>query len=340
LKPVNAISDLVLLVDKPSGPTSFDVVRQIRRAAGARRVGHGGTLDPLASGVLPVCLGEATKLAQFFLGADKRYDVTLCLGSETDTDDSEGRVTATFDVGDIDAAAVGATLARFRGAIRQVPPAYAAIKRDGRPLYAYARAGEAIEVAARHVTIHALDLVSFDSPASVRLRVACSKGTYVRALVRDLGRALGVAAHVTALRRTLSGAFQIEETRPLDDVVAALSAGDAAGLPSRSLAAALGHLPQRTVGTDVAHDLRLGRRVVWTELADPRATGDVGPVSVIDPLGALVAVAERRQDGLVRTLRVFGHARDIEGWGRRKTEGGTRAGERDGHAGPSTQEHP
>ena len=223
---VALVSDAVLIVDKPVGPTSFAVVRQVRHAAGVRRVGHGGTLDPLASGVLPVCLGEATKLAPFLLGADKEYDVTIRLGVETDTDDAEGAMTATCDaaaLAAVTAAVVGDALAQFRGPINQTPPAYAAIKRDGRPLYSYARAGESIEVAARAVVIHALEMTHFGGPEDVRLHVHCSKGTYVRALARDLGRVLGVGGHVTALRRTRSGPFSLLQARPLAEILEALT---------------------------------------------------------------------------------------------------------------------
>ena len=202
------------------------MVRQVRHASGVRRVGHGGTLDPLASGVLPVCLGEATKLAPFLLGADKEYDVTIRFGVETDTDDSEGAVTATCDPGAlaaVTAAVVGDALGQFRGPIEQAPPAYAAIKRDGRPLYSYARAGESIEVAPRSVVIHALEMTHFGGPEDVRLHVHCSKGTYVRALARDLGRVLGVGGHVTALRRTRSGPFSILQARPLPEILEALA---------------------------------------------------------------------------------------------------------------------
>ena len=203
-------------------------MRQVRHAAGVRRVGHGGTLDPLASGVLPVCLGEATKLAPFLLGADKEYDVTIRLGVETDTDDAEGAVTATCDAGAlaaVTAAIVGDALAQFRGPIDQTPPAYAAIKRDGRPLYSYARAGESVEVAPRAVVIHALEMTHFGGPEDVRLHVHCSKGTYVRALARDLGRVLGVGGHVMALRRTRSGPFSLLQARPLPEILEALVKG-------------------------------------------------------------------------------------------------------------------
>jgi tRNA pseudouridine55 synthase len=290
------------VVDKPVGPTSFTVVRQIRRAAGVRRVGHGGTLDPLASGVLPVCLGEATKLAPFLLGADKEYDVTIRLGVETDTDDADGQVIATHDPGRVSEAMLRHVLERFRGPITQVPPAFAAIKRDGRPLYEYARAGQRIDVQPRSVTIHALELVGFGGPDDVRLHVHCSKGTYVRALARDLGRALEVGGHVTALRRTRSGPFTLAGARPLDEVLGALAGSEAAPLPLVGLAAALGGLPQVQVEEALARDLRAGKRVPW-EAATGASTEP--RVCLLDPAGDLIAVAEPRADGRVRTLRVF-----------------------------------
>jgi len=293
------------------------VVRQVRHASGVRRVGHGGTLDPLASGVLPVCLGEATKLAPFLLGADKEYDVTIRLGVETDTDDSEGAVTATCApeaLTSVTAAVVGDALGRFRGPIEQAPPAYAAIKRDGRPLYSYARAGESIEVAARAVVIHALEMTPFGGPGDVRLHVHCSKGTYVRALARDLGRLLGVGGHVTALRRTRSGPFSLLQARPLPQILEALARGSrTADSPPElllvSLPAALRDLPQHAVDDATARDLRSGKRVAWTAATggQPGSIGSTAPrVCFLDPTGDLIAVAEPRPDGLVKTLRVFG----------------------------------
>jgi tRNA pseudouridine55 synthase len=290
------------------------VVRQVRHAAGVRRVGHGGTLDPLASGVLPVCLGEATKLAPFLLGADKEYEVTIRLGVETDTDDAEGAVTATCDaaaLAAVTAGIVGDALAQFRGPINQAPPAYAAIKRDGRPLYSYARAGESVEVAPRAVVIHALEMTHFGGPEDVRLHVHCSKGTYVRALARDLGRVLGVGGHVTALRRTRSGPFSLLQARPLPEILDALLRSSRSSPGSEgpadlllvSLPAALCDLPQHPVDEAMARDLRAGKRVGWGA-----ATGGSteARVCLLDPAGDLIAVAEPRPDGLVKTLRVFG----------------------------------
>jgi len=294
------IDDAVLVVDKPLGVTSFDVVRRVRRAARVRRVGHGGTLDPLASGVLPICLGEATKLAQFLLDADKEYTFTVCFGVETDSEDAAGAVIARADASGVEAAAVERALAGFRGSITQVPPVYSALKRAGRPLYDYARAGETVTAEARTVVIHALALVAFRGPEAVDLSVRCSKGTYVRALARDLGRTLGPGAHVTALRRTRSGPFALADAHPLDEVVAALSAGQGGTRLRRvGLAAALGHLEQRVVTDTMAKDLRVGRRIPW-DFEDQRR------LCLLDGQGHLVAVAEPRADGMLGSLRVFG----------------------------------
>jgi len=302
-RPDRLALDAVLVIDKPVGPTSFDVVRRVRRAAGMRRIGHGGTLDPAASGVLPICLGEATKLAQFLLDADKEYEFTVCFGVETDTDDAAGTVTARRDAGAVEEAAVRRALESFRGAISQVPPIYSALKRAGRPLYDYARAGEVVEVAPRAVVIHALELTSFAGPGAVAMTMRCSKGTYVRALARDLGRALGVGAHVTVLRRTRSGPFALADARPLDGVLAALSAPtpDMAALPLVEPAAALRHLGQRVVDEALARDVRLGRRITLetgAESADPR-------LCLVDGRGKLVAVAQVRKDRTLEMLRVF-----------------------------------
>jgi len=296
------IDDAVLVVDKPLGVTSFDVVRRVRRAARVKRVGHGGTLDPLATGVLPICLGEATKLAQFLLDADKEYTFTVCFGVETDTEDAAGAVTARADASAIDAAAVERVLAGFRGSITQVPPVYSALKRAGRPLYDYARAGEAVTAEPRTIVIHALELVAFRGPEAADLSVRCSKGTYVRSLARDLGRTLGPGAHVTALRRTRSGPFALADAQALDEVVAALSAGQGERLRPVGLAAALAHLERCVVPDAMVRDVRVGRKIPWE-------FPHHGRLCLLDGKGELVAVAEPRPDGTVGTLRVFGVTR-------------------------------
>ncbi|HVZ72199.1 MAG TPA: tRNA pseudouridine(55) synthase TruB [Polyangia bacterium] len=302
------VLDGVLVLDKPPGPTSFDIVRRVRRATRVRRVGHGGTLDPLASGVLPICLGEATKLAPFLLDADKAYDFTIRLGVETDSYDAAGAVTATADAAAVTEAQLRAALPAFTGAIEQRPPVYSALKRDGRPLYDYARAGEAVEIAPRAVTIFELELVAWGGPEAVALRMRCSKGTYVRSLAFDLGRALGVGAHVTALRRTRSGPFALAEAQPLDAFLTAAAEG--APLPLVRPEDALGHLPRGAVDSAGERTLEQGKRLPWTALegAPDAEASNAARVCVLRPDGRLLAVATPRPDGTVRTLRVFGVA--------------------------------
>jgi tRNA pseudouridine55 synthase len=295
----------VLVIDKPIGPTSFDVVRQVRRVLGSRRVGHGGTLDPMASGVLPICLGEATKLAQFLLDADKEYEATLCFGAETDTYDATGTVTDRRSAAGLTSGDVETALAAFRGAIQQVPPRFSALKLRGRPLYAYARAGEAVEIASRNVVIHQLDLTSWVDATAVVLRVRCSKGTYIRSLAYDLGRALGPGAHLTALRRTRSGPFRLDDAHPLADLAEA---------PLIGLSQALGHLPSLRADSAATLHLEQGKRVARAALepADVFARASVQGerfqvprFQILRPDGTLLAVAEVRDDDTVRTLRVF-----------------------------------
>jgi tRNA pseudouridine55 synthase len=300
------LADGVLVVDKPIGRTSFDVVRRIKRAGRLSRVGHGGTLDPLASGVLPVCVGEGTKLAAFLLDADKEYAVTVCLGVETDTYDADGTVTARHDADGVDEERVRAALGAFTGTIEQRPPIYSALKRDGRPLYDYARAGEEVEIAPRTVVIHELTLTRFGGPAAVDLHVRCSKGTYVRSLAFDLGRALGVGAHVTVLRRTRSGPFGIATARPLDEILAALAGPSEDLLPVISPADALSHLPRCAVDAAATRMLEQGKRVPWDALLAEAPQTAQGRVRVVRPDGRLLAVAEPREDGTIKTLRVFG----------------------------------
>ncbi|RKU02327.1 tRNA pseudouridine(55) synthase TruB [Burkholderia sp. Nafp2/4-1b] len=206
--------DGVLLLDKPVGLSSNDALIRAKRLLLAKKAGHTGTLDPLASGLLPLCFGEATKFSQDLLEADKTYEATMRLGVRTTTGDAEGDVLDTREVA-CDRAAVEAALARFTGEIVQVPPMYSALKRDGKPLYEYARAGQTVEREGRNVTIHALDLLACELP-DVTFRVTCSKGTYVRTLAEDIGEALGCGAHLTMLRRTGVGALTLEHAVTLD----------------------------------------------------------------------------------------------------------------------------
>jgi len=207
----------LLLLDKPKGLSSNAALQRARRLFDADKAGHGGTLDPMADGLLPVMFGEACKLAESALEGDKAYEATMRLGQVTDTDDTEGEVVASAPVA-FSEAQLDAVLARFRGPIEQVPPIYSAIKVAGKPLYRYARDGNPLQATARQVTIHGLELLALDcgDEPTLSARVDCSKGTYIRSLARDIGAALGCGAHLTALRRTRVGRFDIRGAVSLD----------------------------------------------------------------------------------------------------------------------------
>lgn len=205
----------VLPIDKPSGWSSFDVVAVARRVTGVRRVGHGGTLDPLATGLLPILVGPATKFADRLHTAAKVYAALVTLGSETATDDREGARTRSAPVPDIAGRAIEKALDAFRGEISQVPPAYAAIRVDGKHAYARARAGETVVMRPRTVTIERIAVAGWEPP-ELRLLVVCSTGTYIRSLARDIGQALGSAAHLGGLRRLAVGALTVDDALSVD----------------------------------------------------------------------------------------------------------------------------
>ncbi len=244
--------DGVLLLDKPPGITSNDALQKARRFFSAEKAGHTGTLDPMATGLLPVCFGEATKFSADLLDADKTYEATLRLGVTTTTADAEGEPLETrpVSVGEADILAV---LPRFTGPISQVPPMYSALKRDGRPLYELARQGIEVERTARDVIIHELALLAV-SGEDVSLRVSCSKGTYIRTLAEDIGKALGCGAHLTALRRTRVGPLDLCRARTLAEIEACAEAGrEALLLPVDTLLQGL-----CAVELDTAAALRFG----------------------------------------------------------------------------------
>ncbi|GAB3447202.1 tRNA pseudouridine(55) synthase TruB [Massilia solisilvae] len=213
-KKAREMVDGVLLLDKPVGLSSNDALIKAKRVLNAKKAGHTGTLDPFATGLLPLCFGEATKFSQDLLEADKTYEATVHLGVMTTTGDTEGTVVEGREV-DVTIEQIEAALARFRGPIMQVPPMYSALKRDGKALYEYAREGVTLEREARPVTIHGLDFIGYEAPF-LKIRVTCSKGTYVRVLGEDIGAALGCGAHLTALRRIGVGALKAEHMITLD----------------------------------------------------------------------------------------------------------------------------
>jgi tRNA pseudouridine55 synthase len=211
-----------LNVNKPTGMTSFDVVAKVRRLStkttGTKKVGHAGTLDPMATGVLIVCIGQATRLSEYAMQSTKQYRATVHLGVETDTYDAEGQILATTDAAHITQEQVEVVLADFRGALQQMPPMYSAIKKDGKKLYELARAGKTIELDARPVTLYSVEISAWNPPQFV-LDVTCSPGTYIRSLAHDIGQKLGVGAHLAALERTRSGSFHVENAVELDTLL-------------------------------------------------------------------------------------------------------------------------
>lgn len=223
----------LFVIDKPGGMTSHDVVARLRRATGERRIGHAGTLDPLATGVLLVLIGSATRLERYLSGQDKCYRALIAFGTETDTLDSDGSVVATHTVPEtvLQADEAARILASFTGAGSQVPPAYSAIKRDGVPAYRLARAGADVEMTPRDIVVHEAELLAIDAPTSAwDVHFSVSKGTYIRSLARDIGLAAGSGAHLAALRRTSVGAITIDEAHSLDAACEAAIAGALPGL--------------------------------------------------------------------------------------------------------------
>jgi tRNA pseudouridine55 synthase len=293
----------VLVVDKPAGPTSFEVVKRVRRALGAEKAGHAGTLDPAATGVLAVCVGDAVKLQQWLADGDKTYDATIAFGAATSTEDAEGEVIARGDASAVTADAVRGALPRFAGRIEQVPPMYSAVRVGGRRLHEAARAGEEVERAPRQVTIHALELLAID-PASAdglvraRISVRCGKGTYVRTLAADLGRALAVPAHLAALRRTEASGFTLAQALPLVEAEA-LARTDVAALRARLVppAEAVGFLPAVSIEPGEARALAQGKA-----LRRDAPPGEL--VRAIGPGGRLIALCAPSSAGL-RPVRVF-----------------------------------
>lgn len=287
--PVSGVADGLLLVDKPAGMTSHDVVARVRRYAGTKKVGHAGTLDPMATGLLLLGLNRATRLLTYLVGADKTYLATIRLGQATITDDAEGEITSALGIGELPDAALAAAVAELTGPIEQVPSAVSAIKVAGQRSYARVRAGEEVELPARPVTIHAFDVLARRSGEAddgtpvldVDVRVECSSGTYVRALARDLGAGLGSAGHLTALRRTMVGGFDVADAASLD----ALADGvDPVGMSEVARRA----LPARELDDAETADLRFGRGIP--------ASGVDGVLAAFAPDGHVVALVTDRGD--------------------------------------------
>ena len=248
----------ILLLDKPLGLTSNAALSRAKRVLGIRKAGHTGALDPLATGLLPLCFGQATKVSAFLLDADKGYLADVTLGRTTASGDAEGEVTGEREVPHLDRAALEAVLDEFRGPIDQVPPMYSALKHKGKRLHELARAGIEVERKSRRVTIHQLDLVEFE-PSRIVLRVGCTKGTYIRSLAMDIGERIGCGAHLGALRREFAGPFTLADAVTLE-ALEGMDADAARGLLLSS-DAALPHLPGVELDDDQAAAIRHGKAV-------------------------------------------------------------------------------
>ncbi len=279
--------DGVVVVDKPAGLTSHDVVARVRRLAGTRRVGHAGTLDPMATGVLVVGIGRATRLLGHLSGTDKTYEATVRLGASTSTDDADGEVLTRTPAGHLDQARVAEAVAGLTGALDQVPSSVSAVKVAGERAYARVRRGEEVALAPRRVHVHAFDVLTsavVGDHTDLEVRVVCSSGTYVRALARDLGAALGVGGHLTRLRRTAVGPFTLADARSLDQLAEQFEPLDL----TRTATAAF---PLLSLDPDQARQVRHGAALTGVLL--PVAEG---PVAVLDPEGTFLALYAQRGD--------------------------------------------
>ncbi|MDE1897692.1 MAG: tRNA pseudouridine(55) synthase TruB [Xanthomonadaceae bacterium] len=290
----------ILLLDKARGPSSNRALQQVRQLFGATRAGHTGSLDPLASGLLPICLGEATKIAGLLLGARKAYAAEIRLGLTTTTDDAEGDGLVERAVPALQLDAVRATAATFVGRIRQVPPVYAAIKRGGVPLYRRARRGEAVAAPPREVEIHALQIDACDG-GRITLQVECGSGTYIRSLARDLGERLGCGGHLTALRRLWVAPFRTPAMRTFDELVGLRERAGETGLDAclLPLEAGLADWPRVVLGAAEAIALGNGLRVTAPSGLRP------GPCLALEAGGRPLALAEVDADGRLHTRRGF-----------------------------------
>ena len=286
----------VVLIDKPKGPTSFDVVAEVRRRIGSKRVGHTGTLDPMATGLLPICIGEATKLVPFLTDCDKAYEAEIVFGVTTTTGDAEGEVVDRKDASALDAVALQAAVQALTGRIEQRPPMYSAVKVNGRRLYELAREGVEVERQARSIEVLSLtlELLRIENETAIhRLCIRCTKGTYVRVIAEDLGAALGVGAHLSALRRTEVGRFHLKDAVALAQLTATQ--------PLLGLAEAIDHLPSGVLDAAGCKRVRAGQERWLFERSLPPAEGRS---RLIDEAGGLVAVI-RRTGQKIAFERVF-----------------------------------
>lgn len=290
----------VIVLDKPVGMSSSDAVQQVKRQFAARKVGHTGSLDPLATGVLPLCLGNATKFSQYLLNSDKRYLSDVRLGVSTNSGDADGEVLARREVAGVDRARIETALDAFRGEIEQVPSMFSAVKHHGKPLYKLARQGIEVEREARPVTIYHNKIVAFDG-TRLTLDIHCSKGTYVRTIAHDLGEALGCGAHVEVLRRTQAGPYGEDDLATLEEIEAARGAGRLDAL-LRPVASTVGQWPEVALSGAPAFYLKQGQPV---QVPHAPTAGWVRLVEGTHDEGTFIGVGEILDDGRVAPRRLI-----------------------------------
>jgi tRNA pseudouridine55 synthase len=293
----------VLVLDKPRGITSNACLQRAKRALYAAKAGHTGSLDPLATGVLPLCFGEATKLSRFLLDADKEYDSTFVLGVTTSTGDAEGEVVAQADASEVTRQEVEQLLTGFRGEIEQTPPMYSALKHQGQPLYKLARAGIEVERKSRRVTIYGFEILDFEAGqrAHLKVNVRCSKGTYIRSLAEDIGKLLGCGGHVSELRRTRAGNYALEQCIGLDKLEQLAAEQDLAQLKALMLPvdSAIAGMPTVVLPEVSGYYLRQGQAVLAAHMPT------TGLVRIVEESGEFLGVGEILDDGRLTPRRLM-----------------------------------
>lgn len=289
----------IIVVDKPTGRSSNHVLQQVKRLFDAKKAGHTGNLDPLATGVLPVCLGEATKISSYLLDSDKRYRATCQLGTVTDSGDSDGQVVSEHDIPELSYQQFEDTLKDFIGEQQQVPPMFSALKHQGQPLYKLARKGIEVERKARTITIYDIQLVELNE-ASFVVDVCCSKGTYIRTLLEDICHAIGSGGHLTALRRTEAAGYNLQQALTLEQLESVADEGiEKLDELLLSAGSALKNWPEYTIDTDMVTTLRYGQTIC---LSQPPSHS---LVKLFDDNGDFVGIGEMSESGVIAPKRVF-----------------------------------
>ena len=289
----------VLVVDKPQGMTSAAVVSKVKRSLGVKKVGHTGTLDPMATGVLPLCIGEGTKIAGYLLAESKTYLATIKLGVCTDTLDADGEVTEEHPNAllDVTEEKVQNVVEGFWGESMQIPPMFSALKHKGQRLHKLARAGEKIDVPPREICVHAIEIKSLELP-SFSIEVCSSKGTYIRSIARDIGQILGCGAHLTSLRRIQSGDFGLESAVTLEEILDDPNAAQCVDLPT-----ALANMEKVVVNEPALEAIKNGKPLNWLELSTKECSDQT--VALLTPKGDLAALVSCKKSGDIKYLRVF-----------------------------------